>query len=81
MSEVVSCRVDEETKRRMERLRYVNWSEVMRRAILRKIEEESKREVDPELVEEAIRIMDEVRRPVRGYNGTEEIRRWREERR
>jgi transcriptional regulator of met regulon len=81
MSEVVSSRVDKETKRKMEKLRHVNWSEVMRQAILKKIEEETRREVDPELIQEAIRIIDEVRRPVAGYDGTEEIRRWREERR
>ena len=81
MSEVVSSRVDEKTKRRMEELRHINWSEVMRKAILKKIEEESRREVDPVLIQEAIRIMDEVRRPVEGYDGTMEIRRWREERR
>ena len=40
MFEIVFIRVDESTKRKMNRLRHVNWSEVMREAILKKIEEE-----------------------------------------
>ena len=82
MVEVVSARVDEDTRRRMRRLRHVNWSEVVRAAIKEKIrEEESRREVDPVEVEEALRLMDQVRRPRPGFDGTEEIRKWRDLRR
>jgi nicotinamide mononucleotide adenylyltransferase len=82
MVEVVSARVDEDTRRRMRRLRHVNWSEVVRTAIREKIhEEESRREVDPAEVEEALRLMDRVRRPLRGFDGVEEIRKWRDLRR
>lgn len=80
MVEVVSSRVDEDTRRKMKRLRHVNWSEVMRQAIIQKIEEETRRKVDPADVEEAINLMDQVRRPHEGYDGTEEIRKWRDKR-
>ena len=80
MAEVVSSRVDEETRRKMKRLRHVNWSEVMRQAIIEKIEEETRRDVDPNEINEAIRLMEEVRRPRGDFNGTEEIRRWRDRR-
>jgi len=80
MAEVVSSRVDEETRRKMKRLRHVNWSEVMRQAIIEKIEEETRRDVDPNEINEAIRLMEEVRRPRGDFNGTEESRRWRDRR-
>ena len=82
MVEVVSARVDEETRRKMRRLRYVNWSEVVRVAIQDKIrEEDRKRERDMTEVAEAIRLMDSIRRPHSGFDGTEEIRKWRDLRR
>jgi hypothetical protein len=80
MVEVVSSRIDEDTRRKMKRLRHVNWSEVMRQAILKKIEEETRREIDPVEVKEAVRLMDQVRRPHGDYDGTEEIRKWRDKR-
>ena len=52
----------------------------MRQAILKKIEEETRRKIDPAEVDEAIRLMDQVRRPHRYYNGSEEIRKWRDQR-
>jgi hypothetical protein len=49
----------------------VNWSEVVRAAIKEKIrEEESRREVDPADIEEALTLMDRVRRPQPGFDGT-----------
>lgn len=79
MVEIVSARIDEETHRRMRRLRHVNWSEVVRAAIQDKIrDEEHKREVDMAQVEEALRLMDSIRRPIPGYDGVEEIRKWRD---
>jgi transcriptional regulator of met regulon len=80
MAEVVSSRVDEETRRKMRRLRHVNWSEVMRQAIIEKIEEETRRDLDPNEIDEAIRLMDEVRRPRDDFDGVEEIRKWRDRR-
>lgn len=81
--QVVSIRVDEQLKRRMERLRHVNWSEVIRGAISTKIREEEQRErsVDPQLLLRAKSNTDRLRRPSPGWNSTEEIRKWRNQRR
>ncbi|RLE73604.1 MAG: hypothetical protein DRJ56_08935 [Thermoprotei archaeon] len=40
---LITVRVDEETKRKMEALRHINWSEVVREAIRRVIEREEAR--------------------------------------
>ncbi len=80
MVEVVSSRVDEDTRRKMRRLRHVNWSEVMRQAITQKIEEETRRQVDPAEVDKAIQLMDSVRKTHSNYDSAEEIRRWRDQR-
>jgi hypothetical protein len=78
---VVSARVDEDTRRRMRRLPQVNWSEVIREAIAKKIrEEERRREIDPRNLREAARISDSLRAPSEGWDSTEKIRRWRERR-
>ena len=82
MVEVVSARVDEETRRKMRRLRHVNWSEVVREAIRKKIRLEDRRRVrDQAEVAEALRLMDSIRRPRPGFDGVEEIRKWRDLRR
>ena len=82
MVEVVSARVDEETRRKMRRLRHVNWSEVVREAIQEKIRVEDRKRVrNPQEVDEALRLMDSIRRPHLGYDGVEEIRKWRDLRR
>lgn len=81
MVEIVSARVDDETRRRMRRLPHINWSEVIRGAIVEKIrEEERRRDVDPAELREAAAITDSVRGPAPGWDSTEEIRRWRERR-
>lgn len=81
MVDVVSARIDGETRRRMRKLPHVNWSVVIREAITEKIrEEEQRREVDPRDLREAVRITDSLRAPAEGWDSTEEIRRWRERR-
>jgi len=76
---VVSARVDEDTRRRLSRLSYINWCEVIRRGIKETLEEEEgKRSVDPEALRRAARITDELRKETPGWDSTREIRRWRE---
>ncbi len=78
MVEVVSANVDDETRRRMRRLPDINWSEVIRQAIIKKIEEEEARFslVDRERLEKAAKETDALRTPsVPGWNSTKEIRR------
>lgn len=80
--EVVSIKVDKRIKEKMRRLSYINWSETIRRAIEKTVTEEElkERRVDPNKIEEAIRITDLLRRPSPGWSSTEEIRKWREQR-
>ena len=81
MTDVISARVDDDTRRRMRRLPHINWSQVIREAITDKILEEERRpHVDPRDLREAARITDTVRAPSPGWDSTEEIRRWRERR-
>jgi hypothetical protein len=80
--DVVSIRVDKELREKMRLLSYINWSEVIREAVARKILEEAskKRRLDPNLLLEAAKISDSIRRPSPGWDSTEEIRKWREQR-
>jgi len=83
--EVVSIKVAPETKRRMEHLRDINWSEVLRDAIRRRLEleERLRTPIDRRRVLEAARRMDEFRAQIgpSEYDSTKEIRRWRDLRR
>ncbi|RLI27866.1 hypothetical protein DRO58_03380 [Candidatus Bathyarchaeota archaeon] len=72
---VFTVRIDEETKRLMSGID-VNWSEVIRRAIRRRIEEERRKNLAL-----AVLINEELRRKSRGEMKAEEIiRRFRDER-
>ncbi len=80
--EVISIKVDKKVKEKMKKLAYVNWSEVIRRAIAGKIAEEEarSRNIDTELLLEAVAITDRIRKTAKGWSSVEEIRRWREAR-
>ncbi len=81
--EVVSVKVDKETRNKMRRLANVNWSETIRRAINETIEREelAERNVDPRDIREGLKIAQSIRRPSKGWDSTKEIRKWRELRR
>jgi len=83
--EVVSFKVDAATKRRMARIREINWSEVLRDAIRRRLELEERFRAPVNRVQarEAARRMDDFRRQIgpSEYNSTREIQRWRDLRR
>ncbi|OYT31479.1 MAG: hypothetical protein B6U94_03000 [Thermofilum sp. ex4484_79] len=79
---VISVRVDEELRRKMKKLGYINWSEFIRRAIREKIEEEERiRKIDRKRLLRAMATTDALRRKVEGWSSVEEIRRWRDTRR
>ena len=82
MSAVISFRVDRELKERMDRLRHVNWSEIVRRAIYEVVvrEEARLRSKDPERLRRALVRSEKLSRQVEGWSGVEEVRRWRERR-
>jgi len=77
---VISVRIDEQTRRKMKLLSHLNWSEVIRQAIIQKIEEEEnrKRRLDPKMLKEAAEITDKIRKPSPSWSSTEEIRKWRD---
>jgi len=83
--EVVSFKVDASTKRRMARLRDINWSEVLRDAIRRRLEleERLRGSANRHGTIEAARRIDEFRSQIgpSEYDSTKEIRRWRDLRR
>jgi len=64
----------------MEKYSYINWSEVIRRAIAEVIEkEESKRkEKDYERIKRAALRTRKLVRRIEGWSSVEEIRKWRE---
>ncbi len=73
---IITVRVDDETRKRMRRMRHVNWSGVLREAIDRKIAQESNRDFA-----KAVITNDKVRKKAPpGWNSTEVIRFWREHR-
>jgi len=75
---IITVRIDDEMKRMMEKLKHINWSEVIRRAISKKIEEEMERKVDRKRILWAAVKTEELRRRVEGWRSVDEIRRWRE---
>jgi len=79
---VVSVKVDDDTKRRMEGLRDLNWSEVVRTAIERRLEAEEalRRPIDRARAKRAVRAMDRLREslPAGDYDLGKEIRKWRD---
>lgn len=73
---IVTVRVDEETKRKMDRLRHVNWSGVLREAIQTKLEQEKGRDLA-----KAVILNERVKRAApEGWDSAEAIRFWRERR-
>jgi hypothetical protein len=75
---IVTVRVDDATKKKMEKLRGVNWSEVARKAFEEKIREsEFWRPVDVARMRQAAASTDALRRRVEGRDSTAEIRKWR----
>jgi len=79
---VVSVKVDDDTKRRMDGLRDLNWSEVVRTAIQRRLEAEEalRRPVDRARAKRAGSAIDRLRQslPPGDYDLTKEIRKWRD---
>lgn len=75
----MSTKIPENLKKRIEKLPHINWSEVMRVAILKRVEEEEKRimERNRKIIEQSSQMMDQLRRKAQG-NTTDELRAWRE---
>jgi hypothetical protein len=81
---IVSFRVDDELKKEMERLKTINWSEVLRQFVADKIREELTKPFDPVRRVKGSQLASEIqaRQLVEpGWDSTEEIRKWRDQRR
>jgi len=81
---VVSIKVDDETKERMESFADVNWSHVIRGAIRTRLETEEslRRGIDRRRALRAAEGIDAIRAKMSGgWSGAEEVRRWRDLRR
>lgn len=76
---VMSTKIPDDLKARVDRFPHINWSEVMRSAILEKLIQEEQKEFyrDSKIIAESIKKMDSLRRKANG-NTTEELRKWRE---
>ena len=80
MSSVVSFRISKELKKKMDRLKHINWSEVVRKAIQEVVAREEAKLMSKDLsrIRRAALKSEELSRSVEGWNSVEEIRRWRE---
>lgn len=68
----ITVRIDEDLREAMGRLSYVNWSEVVREAIRRRVEEEGGRNLA-----EAVLINERLRRKEpEGWDSAKVIREW-----
>lgn len=80
MSVVVSFRISRDLKEKMDMLRHINWSEVVRRAIEEVVNRELARysAKDFEALRRAALRSEAISRRIDGWSSVEEIRRWRE---
>ena len=85
MSAVVTFRVGKRLKERMNRLRHVNWSELLRTAVEQSVAEEERRRTvkrDPGRMRMAVEEMDRLARLAEGseWVGAAEVIEWRRKR-
>ena len=64
---------------KVKKLSYINWSEIIRDSVIRKLKEEESRErvIYREAITEGIEIASTVRKSSFGWNSTAELRKWR----
>ncbi len=78
---MVNFRVDDDTKKRMDRLKHLNWSELLRAHVSEVIKGEERRlavKRDPALIEESMREIEDLRgRSPEGWSGAEVVIQWR----
>ncbi len=73
---VISVRISKELKEKMDRMKHIKWSEVIRQAIVEKINQEEGRNMA-----KAVLITERIRNSIAsGGDTTEIIRYWREKR-
>ncbi|AAY81097.1 hypothetical protein [Sulfolobus acidocaldarius] len=81
---VITVRIDDELKEKMDQLSYINWSEVIRRSIISVIEEENKKrkenfkKKDNDRIKRASVKAEEFYAYLGGEKSEEKIREWRD---
>ena len=78
---IISVRIDKNIKEKMNMQEHINWSAILRRAILQHLENENK--IDLERAKKASKEIDKIRNSGifnGGKTGTEIIREWRNKR-
>ncbi|AHC51975.1 VapB-type antitoxin [Sulfolobus acidocaldarius SUSAZ] len=81
---IITVRIDDELKEKMDELSYINWSEVIRRSIISVIEEENKkrkrnfRKKDSDRIKRASIKAEEFSAYLSGEKSEEKIREWRD---
>ena len=71
---VISIRIDDAVKGRMNELKHINWSEIIREEIIRILKREERRDLA-----KALLLNEDLRRDApKGFDSTEMIRHWRE---
>ena len=82
-NEIISLRINKELKERMRRQDEVNWSSIIRKAIIKRLEEREEDNFDTEKARKASAEMNKIRKSGifnKGKTGTEIIREWRNKR-
>lgn len=86
LKEMISITVPDEIREKMKKYPQINWSEIARSAILKRIELEEQLtnvKIDMNLLKKAIKTQDLIRNKPhiqKSWSSTEEIRKWRETR-
>lgn len=82
---IVNFRVDEEVKKKMDRLKHLNWSELLRRHVAEVIEEEENKslaEKDLRRLRKGVQSIHRLRsRSPKDWKGAEVVMYWRRSRR
>lgn len=84
MDEIISVRVDQGLREKMKAIEHINWSAVIRRILIEKVEELKEDNFDVERAKKASESADKIRKSGifnGGKTGTEIIREWRNKRR
>lgn len=70
-----------EKLKKLKKLSYINWSDIIRDSVIKKLKEEKSRErvIYREAIAEGIEIASTVRKSPFGWNSTAEIRKWRDQ--
>jgi hypothetical protein len=79
LSVTICFRISKELKEKIDRMRHINWNEVVEKAIMEEIRgQEILLSRDNERALRAPMLIDLLRRKTPSWNSAEEIRRWRE---